>query len=63
VYATDEFELLACDHCVLIVPIFSVDHFFVGLYVPVIVIFVFDCGLVEDLRWADMVVAGKPATK
>jgi hypothetical protein len=63
VYATDDIELLAGDHCVLSVSIFLINHLPVRLDIPVIVVFVFDRGFVKDLRWADMVAASESTEK
>lgn len=63
VYATDDFELLARHHRVLPIPVFSVKHLLVRLYIPVIVVFVFDRGFVEDISGADVIVASEAAEK
>lgn len=61
VYATDDRKLFACNHRVFIVPVLSVEHLFVRLHIPIVIIFVFNRGLVEDFRWADVVVTSKPS--
>lgn len=55
----NKLELFVCHHGVLFV--FAVDHFVVRLHIPVIIVFILDRGLIEYLRWTDMVVASKSA--
>lgn len=59
VYASNDLKLLTCNHGVLVVSFFSIEHFFVRLHVPIIIVFVFDRGFVENLGWADVVVASE----
>lgn len=53
----NEFELFARNHGVL--SVLAIDHLIIGLDVPIVVIFVFDRGLVEDLCRTDVIVAGE----
>jgi hypothetical protein len=63
VYATHYLKFFAFHHCVPIILVFDVKHFFVRLHVPVIVVFVFDRGIVKDLSGTDMVIASETTQK
>jgi hypothetical protein len=63
VYATHYLKFLAVHHCVLVILVFDVKHFFVRLHVPVIIVFVFNRGIVKDLSGTDMVVASEATQK
>jgi hypothetical protein len=63
VYAANDLELLAGDQRILSVTVFLVDHLFVGLHVPIIVVLVFDRGFVKGLRGANVVAASKAGEK
>jgi hypothetical protein len=63
VYAANNLKLLAGNQRVLSVTVLSIDHLFVGLHVPIVIVLVFDRGLVKDLRGADMVAASEAGEK
>src|SRR4051812_17303990 len=61
VYATDVVELLAREQGILIISRVQVEHDLVRLYVPVIIVFVFDRCFVKHLSWTNVIFATKTA--
>lgn len=63
VYTANDLKLLASHQRVLSITVFSIGHLFIRLHVPIIIVLVLDRGLVEDLRWADIVAASEASEK
>jgi hypothetical protein len=61
IYSTNDVELSAPKHHAIMVFVLYVEHFFVRVHIPIIIVFVLDSGFVQNLGWADMIDATKTA--
>jgi hypothetical protein len=56
-YAPYNAKFFARKHCIVVPHVLRVEHFFIRLYIPIVVVLIFDRGFVKDLSGADMIVA------